>query len=150
MEEFNNTLSILSLVVAAVSSLVIGAIWYNPKVFGTAWMKASGVTEEQAKNMNPVKTYGIAVVLAFLAAFMLSTMVLMGGTPDMPHGPGGDFMTFKHGALHGTLAALFLVMPAMAVNALFEGKSFKYILINVGYWVVTFAVMAGIINMWPA
>ncbi len=38
--EFN----ILAIVVAAVSALVVGFIWYNPKVFGTDWMKAAEMT----------------------------------------------------------------------------------------------------------
>ena len=51
--------------------LIIGSIWYNPKVFGTAWMQESGMTEEKAKQMNPAKTYGLAVVMAFLLAFFI-------------------------------------------------------------------------------
>ena len=39
----------LALAVAALSTLVIGFIWYHPKVFGTIWMKEIGMTEEKAK-----------------------------------------------------------------------------------------------------
>ena len=42
----------LALVVAALSILVIGFIWYHPKVFGTIWMKEIGMTEEKAKKGN--------------------------------------------------------------------------------------------------
>ncbi len=138
----------LALVVASILPLVTGFIWYNPKVFGTAWMKETGMTEEKAKSMNPGKTYGLAVVFAFLIAFMIWPMVMMGGAPDEPHGTA-QFMTFKHGALHGSMLALFIVLPVFATNALFEMKSAKYVLINVGYWVVTMALMGGIINAWP-
>ena len=33
--------------VAALVPLLIGSIWYNPKVFGTAWMKATGFTDDK-------------------------------------------------------------------------------------------------------
>jgi hypothetical protein len=57
-------------------------------------------------------------------------------------------MTFKHGAFHGVLISIMIVLPVFATNALFEQKSFKYVAINVGYWVVTFALMSGLLNAW--
>ena len=145
MEEMN--INWLALIAASVLPLVTGFLWYGP-LFGKAWMKETGITEEMAKKMNPAKTYGLAVVFAFLVAFFIWPMVMMGGPADMPHGPGGDFMTFKHGALHGSMLGLFVALPVLATNGLFEQKSFKLIAINAGYWVVTMALMGGIINAW--
>jgi hypothetical protein len=123
----------LALVVAAILPLVTGLIWYNPKVFGTAWMKESGMTEEKAKSMNPGKTYGLAVIMAFLIAFALWPAVMTGGAPGMEH---------------GALLGITLAMPVLATNALFEQKSFKYVIINAGYWIVTMALMRDLINAW--
>jgi len=61
---------------------------------------------------------------------------------------GTEFRTFKHGALHGVIAGLFIVLPVLGTNALFERKGWKYILINVGYWTLTLALMGGIICQW--
>jgi len=58
---------------------------------------------------------------------------------------GSNFRTFKHGAFHGILASLMLALPLIGINALFERKGFKYIAINVGYWIVSFAIMGGIV-----
>ena len=63
----------LALVVASLSTLVVGFVWYHPKVFGTIWMKEIGMTEEKAKNSNMALTFGLSVVLAFLAAFFIMT-----------------------------------------------------------------------------
>lgn len=145
MEEMN--INWIALIVASLLPLVTGFIWYNPKVFGTAWMKETGMTEEKAKQMNPAKTYGLAVVMAFLIAFFIWPQVFLGGAPDQPHGVE-PFLTFKHGALHGSMVGLFVALPVLATNALFEQKSFKYVLINAGYWVVTMALMGGLINAW--
>lgn len=137
----------IALVVAAILPLVTGFLWYGP-LFGKAWMQASGMTEEKAKQMNPAKTYGLAVVFAFLIAFFIWPQVFMGGMPpDELHGTE-QFLTFKHGALHGSMIAIFVVLPVFATNALFEQKSFKYVAINVGYWIVTMALMGGLINAW--
>lgn len=61
---------------------------------------------------------------------------------------GTAFRTFKHGVLHGVLAGIFIVLPVLGTNALFERKSAKYIFINSGYWIVTLGLMGGIICAW--
>lgn len=139
----------IALIVAAISTLVVGFIWYNPKVFGSIWMKEVGMTEEKAKQSNMILTFGLSVVLAFIAAFYLYITVMFGGAPEEPHGVA-ETMNFGHGAFHGAILSLFVVMPALVTNALFEQRSFKYMLVNVGFWVVNFALMGGIINAWPA
>ena len=37
---------------AALIPLVVGFIWYHPKILGTAWMNAAGLTEEKLKGAN--------------------------------------------------------------------------------------------------
>lgn len=59
---------------------------------------------------------------------------------------GKTFRTFHHGIIHGIMTSLFLVLPIIGTNALYERKGFKYIAINVGYWMVSLAIMGGIIS----
>ncbi|MEM9680071.1 MAG: DUF1761 domain-containing protein [Bacteroidota bacterium] len=145
MEDLN--INWMALVVAAIVPMIIGFIWYNPKVFGIIWMRESGMTEEKARQMNPAKTYGLALVFAFILATAIWPQVMLGGGPGEEHGVA-PFLTFKHGAFHGALLGLLIVLPVFATNALFEQKSFKYVAINVGYWIVTLSIMGGIINVW--
>jgi len=42
---------------------------------------------------------------------------------DMMAKYGTRFRTFKHGAFHGTLTAIFFALPLIGINALFERKS---------------------------
>ena len=58
---------------------------------------------------------------------------------------GDRFRTFGHGALHGSMVGLLIVLPVMGTNALFEKKSIKYVMINAGYWTITLALMGGIL-----
>jgi len=146
---------------AAIAALVVGFIWYNPKVFGNAWMKASGMTEEKMKGANMLVIFGLALLFAAMLASALMQMTnhqwgavsLVGGDPSTAkpsfeafmNDYGTAFRTFKHGAFHGVLAGLFVALPIIGTNALFERKGAKYILINTGYWVVTLAVMGAIL-----
>ncbi|WP_138432540.1 DUF1761 domain-containing protein [Winogradskyella algicola] len=155
-------LNYLAIVVSAVVPLLIGAIWYNPSVLGTAWMKASGMTEEKMKSGNIAIIFGITLVLSFMLAFTVNGMVIHQVAAQQLAFTNPDaesfqaFMTefgnmhrnYGHGALHGAIGALFFVLPVLGINALFERKGWKYILINVGYWVITLAIMGAILCGW--
>jgi hypothetical protein len=157
----------LVLLAATLVPLVIGFIWYHPKVFGNAWMKATGITPESAKGANMALIFGLTILFSFFMAFMLMGMVIhqfgtfgiLSQQPDF-NTPGSEsstmlkrfmelygtsYRTFKHGAFHGTLTGLFFAMPIVAINALFERKSFKYVAINAGYFIVSLALMGGVI-----
>lgn len=154
----------IAILVAAVSALVVGFIWYNPKVFGKAWMVAAGMTDEKIKGGNMIKIFGLALLFAFLLAMALPGIVihqmgafgLIGGDEGnaLPSyfvflaDYAGAFRTFKHGAFHGVLTGILIALPIIGTNALFERKSAKYILINSGYWIVTLGVMGAIICGW--
>lgn len=153
-----------AVLVAALSSFVVGFIWYNPKVFGTIWMKESGMTEEKAKNGNMAKIFGLTFVFSFLLAFIMPAIVIhqmgalgmVGGDPSkaLPSYTafladyGDAFRTFKHGALHGCMSGLFIALPIVAINGLFEQKSWKYIAVTAGYWITILTVMGAIICGW--
>ncbi len=155
------------ILLAAIIPLIVGFIWYNPKVFGTAWMKVSGMTEEQMKGSNMALIFGLTYFYSLLLSMALLGVVIHQfhvysifandpgvNDPTTEVGAyfknfmdkyGNNFRTFKHGAFHGTLLGIFLTMPLFGINALFERKSFKYVLIHTGYWIVSFALMGGII-----
>src|SRR5210317_270280 len=69
-------MNFLAILVAAVSALFVGFIWYNPKVFGNAWMKAADMTEEKIKGGNMAKIFILAFIFAILLAMSLMPMVI--------------------------------------------------------------------------
>ncbi|WP_291132889.1 DUF1761 domain-containing protein [Flavobacterium sp. UBA7682] len=152
--------------VSALVTLVVGFVWYNPKVFGTIWMNETGMTEEKAKQSNMLKVFGLTIFYSLMLAFLMPALVVHQlGALGMIGGPefvttakpsysafladyGNEFRTFKHGALHGFMSGLFLALPITAINGLFEQKSWKYILVNAGYWIVSMTIMGAIICGW--
>ena len=151
---------------AALVPLVLGFIWYGP-LFGNAWMNEMGFTKESLEGQNMALTFILSYVFSvFIALFLLPATIHQMGVystlidePGFAEGIGetftyfqdflanyGDrFRTFKHGALHGVLTGLFLALPIIGIIAMFERKSFKYVAINAGYWIVTLAIMGGIV-----
>ena len=160
-------INFVAVLIATLVPMVLGFIWYHKKVFGKTWMEESGMSEEKAKGANMPLIFGLSFVFSFLLAFILQPAVihqfaitsLFYKTPvedvTSPEGAlfkqimdmfGHSWRTFKHGSLHGFIIGFFLVMPVFATNALFERRSFKYVAINVGYWIVALAIMGGIIS----
>jgi hypothetical protein len=155
------------LLLTALIPLITGFIWYNSKTFGNAWMKAADMTPEKAKGANMALVFGLTYLFSFLLAIALSPIVIhqyhlfsiVMGDPDMNNPSselgmwlkgfydkyGNNYRTFKHGTLHGSMTGIFIALPILAVNAMFERKGFKYVAINAGYWIVTMALMGGVI-----
>lgn len=151
------------IVAAALIPMVIGFVWYSPKVLGKAWMEASGLTEEKMKGANMPLIFGLSFVFAILLGLGLYGIVIhQAGAMSLFVGLENEaevkanflaeygtlYRSFKHGALHGTIAAIIIALPLLGINALFERKSVKYVAINLGYWVVTLALMGGVICQW--
>lgn len=152
---------------SALIPMVIGFIWYHPKVLGSAWMKAANVTEEKLKTGNFVLIMILSLILAFLMSTAINSLVIhqnhvfstLMSEPNVrqPGSPafvflenfmkqyGQNFRTFKHGALHGFLFSVFFVLPLIATGAMFERRGGKYIFINWGYWALTITLMGGVI-----
>lgn len=130
------TINYLAVLVATLASFVIGGLWYSPALFANAWMKETGLTDEQLKKRSMGMVFGLAFLLTLIMAVNLA-MFLSAGSPDLVWG-----MTA------GALAGIGWIGLAFGVTYLFESKSLKLLLINAGYHAVSFIVMGAIIGVW--
>lgn len=156
----------LTSAIAGLIPLIVGMIWYNPNVFGKAWLQAAGLDETKAKQgFNMPLVFGLTFVFGFFIAFGLMPVTIhqFGFMGMLQHklvindaaaldffskgfaDYGNEFRTFKHGTLHGTITGVTLALPVVAINALFERKGFKYIAINAGFWILCFCLIGGFV-----
>ena len=167
------------ILLATLVPTIIGMIWYNSKVFGNTWMKLNGFTEDQMKEGSMIKKVLISLFFSFLIALALHPIVihqmgifstLMEETgflnqatgeinPASPAGVdftmmmgkyGNAFRTFKHGVFHGIILGIMIALPILAINGVYERKPVKLIMIHAGYWIVTLALMGGLICQFKA
>ena len=124
-----------AVLVSALSTFLIGGIWYSPAVFGKTWMRENGFTEEELKKGNMAKIFGLSFVLGLVAAINLAMFL-------------GDQMDAAMGAFYGFLAGFGWVAMFIGTHYLFERKSFKLFLINAGYSIVALTIMGLIIGAW--
>lgn len=131
MEELN----IWAVLVAALSTFLIGGLWYSPAVFGKSWMRENGFTEESLRGGNMAKIFGLAFFLGLIAAINLAMFLGPEERPEM-------------GALWGFAAGLGWVATFLGIYYLFERRSFTLFLINAGYGIIALTVMGTILAAW--
>jgi hypothetical protein len=135
MQSAFQNLNWLALIVASVSTFVLGGLWYSPVMFAARWMKETGITEEDTKKANMARIFGFAFILSFVAAFFLALFI------------GADSGAL-FGAMAGFMAGLGWVFTFMGISYLFESRSLVHFLINSGYSVLSLTIMGLIIGAW--
>src|SRR5882757_7609174 len=120
----------LAVIAAALSSFVLGGLWYGP-LFGKVWMKAAGVSAEQVAKGNKVMIFGGTFVMALLSAMAFSYML-------------GNQEDAVSGALYGALGGFCIVAASLGSTYLFEHKPMALWLINGGYRTLQF-ILIGLI-----
>jgi len=131
----------LAIVVAALSGFAIGAVWYGP-LFGKTWMRLSGVSEEDVKNTNFLKVYGMTFAMSFIAAYVLAH-VLWAFSIALP-----DVSGVMAGVQGGFWTWLGFILTVMFTNALFSRTSMKLVWLDLGYRLLWIVAMGIIIAVW--
>ena len=129
-----HTLNLWAVLAASVSAFVIGGLWYSPVVMGAAWKRANGFAADPPAA--GAKGFVIAFVLSLVMALNLAMFLNAPGT------------TLAFGTMAGFLAGAGWVAAGLGIVALFEHRSWKYVLINGGYLTVALTVMGAILGGW--
>jgi Protein of unknown function (DUF1761) len=120
---------------AAVSAFALGGLWYSPLLFSAAWQKETGQPRERLHSGNPAVVFGMAFLLALIAAFVFA--LFLGPHPSLTLGLGAGFS-----------AGLCWVAASFGINYLFERRSLKLFLINGGYHTVQFTMYGLVLGLW--
>jgi hypothetical protein len=124
-----------AVLVAALSSFMVGGIWYNPNVFGNTWMKESKLKEEELKAASQGKIFGFTGLFSLIMAANLAAF-LAEPTTDVSWGAKAGFLAGIWG------------FSAIAIHSLFELRSWKHVFINGLYSIVSLTIMGAILGAW--
>jgi uncharacterized protein DUF1761 len=132
----------LAILAAAISSMIIGFLWYSPLLFAKAWTREMGYDlsdkakmDEMRKSAGPA--YAGSFVASLIAAFTLALI---------PHGMRAESLHF--GLMASFHIWLGFVATVQFTGALFTKQSMKLFTINTGYQLVCYLVMGAIIVLW--
>ena len=128
-------INLWAVLVAALVTMGIGALWYSPALFGKIWMRANGFSGNEPGG-NMARTMIIAFILSLIMSLNLAAFLADPGT------------NVRWGMTAGFLAGFGWVTLSIAVISLFERRSFAYMAVNGGYWVVSFIAMGAILGAW--
>jgi hypothetical protein len=129
-----HTLNLWAILVAALSSFLIGGLWYSPVLLGSLWKRANGFTADPP-GAGP-RGFLIAFVLSLVMAFNLAMFLNAPGT------------TLAWGATAGFLAGFGWVAMSLGIIAIFEARSLLYAIVNGGYVTVALTAMGAILGGW--
>lgn len=130
----------LAVLLAGLSSMVVGAIWYSRPLFGTMWMKLTGVKMNKKMTGSQMATmYGLALLASLMTAYILAHVTFLSN-----HFFKGSFL----GDALSTAWWLWLGFTAarLLVHDLFENRDMKLTLLNAAHELATVLVMALIIG----
>ncbi|HEX6258413.1 MAG TPA: DUF1761 domain-containing protein [Candidatus Saccharimonadales bacterium] len=127
-----------AIVLAALSSMAVGSIWYAKSTFGKEWMRLIGKTEKQLnQTMWPIV---ITLLVSFVTAFVLAHVTYLSNK------------FFGNSFLQDALSTAFwlwlgLVAARFLTHDLFENRPLKLTVMNIGHELITLLVMALIIGL---
>lgn len=153
--------------ITALFPIILGAIYYNPKVMGKAWLSAAGLTQEEVMQGNMTRTLLLSYLFGLFLSYILfifsvhqSSMYQLflheimasKATPEVNsmisefmNNYGDKHRTFGHGVLHGMEVCLLMSLSLIGISALHERKSMKYIGIHTFFWVICGGLMGGVL-----
>ena len=121
-----------AILVAAVSSFLLGGLWYSPVLFGKAWNREIGGVPPPG---HPARVFGIGLLFSLVAAACFAWW--LGPSPDLS------------GALTaGAVAGGGFVAASFGINYQFAQRSLRLWLIDGGYHLVQFLLFGLVLGLW--
>lgn len=131
----------LAVVFAALSTMVVGSLWYSPAGFYKQWAKLARVkTDIKLSTRQTVWMFGSVFVASLVMAYILAYVSFLSN------------VFFKNSFLQDTLSTAFwlwlgFVATRFYVHDTFEGRRKLLTVLNAGHELVTLLVMAIIIGL---
>jgi hypothetical protein len=126
-------INLLAVLVAAVSSFLLGGLWYSPLLFLKPWNSAMGRSEQD--NGHPAKVFGLSFAFSLLSAYVFAT--LLGPNPELSEAVGT-----------GLLVGVGLVGMSFGINYQFANRPSSAFFIDGGYHTGQFLLFGLILGSW--
>ena len=135
--------NLLSVLVAAIATMILGFLWYSPILFAKPWTVAMGYDLNDKAKMDEMrkgagKLYGITFVASLLSAFVLAKIIDVTTVTSALYGMKIGFAVW-----------LGFVTTVQLTSTLFKKRPIKLYLIDTGYQLVCYLVMGAILAKWP-
>ncbi|HSX05632.1 MAG TPA: DUF1761 domain-containing protein [Candidatus Saccharimonadales bacterium] len=139
----NIAINYWGVLLAAVSSMVVGSLWYMPGTFGKAWMKMTGIKMDQMRGARKpalmLWMYGSVFAASLVTAYILAAVTFL--AQQFTHD------SYMQDALTVALWLwLGFTAARMYVHDTFEMRRKKLTLLNASHELATVLLMAVILG----
>ena len=129
---FCSDINIYAVVIAWMIHVVMGLLWFQPKLFGTQWSALTG------QNLKPASKWIVPGFLGHL--IMVLVLAILIDHTNAESGPGG--------MLVGILAWIGFIVPLEIGELVWEKIPFRLFLIRAGNHLIGLAVSGFILGVW--
>ena len=127
-------LNLVAVLVAALSSFMLGGLWYSKALFGPTWQRLAGDARKMGEG-HPAKVFGLSFGFALIAALAYAWLVP----------PAVDVA----GALkQGLLVGAGVVAASFGINYQFANRGAALWMIDGGYHTLQFLIYGLILGLW--
>jgi len=131
----------IAVVLATLSSMVVGAIWYTPKVFGNYWMKQAGITPS-GNAKDAIRPIVVTLIVSFVTAWVLAGAVWISFQFY-----DGSFLV--NALVTGAILWAGFTAARFITHDQFDKRTTGLTVLNCAHELVTILIMAVIIGVWP-
>jgi hypothetical protein len=122
-----------TVLIAAITYMVIGGLWYSPFLFGKRWLSEAKARHYQIQNQ--AKSLAISFLSAVLLGYILGYFIAA---------------THSHTPFYGAYIAFWswlgFVFTTKILDVLYTGISWTFFAIEAGYLLVAYLVMGAILG----
>ncbi|MFH1917163.1 MAG: DUF1761 domain-containing protein [Nanoarchaeota archaeon] len=122
--------NLLAVLIAAIASFAIGALWYSPLLFGKTWMRLAGIKNMKGRAGSYIIGFITTLVTAYILAFGIAYT---------------QAATIPEGLIVGALVWVGFIATISMGMLIYEGKPVKLYFINNAYHLLSLLVMSAII-----
>ena len=126
--------NLVAVIAAALSSFLLGGLWYSKVLFGPTWQREAGDPRKPAQG-HPAKVFGLSFLFALIAAFAYAWLIPPGASASAS-------------LVQGLLVGAGFVAASFGINYQFANRSGLMWLIDGGYHTVQFAIYGLILGLW--
>jgi uncharacterized protein DUF1761 len=140
---FFRGVNLWAVLVAAISTMIVGFLWYSPMLFAKPWTVLMGYDPNDKAKMDEMrksagKSYAISFIASLVAALVLGKIIDVTSVQSPLYGMKIGFAVW-----------LGFVTTVQLTAKLFGNQPTKLYLINTGYQLVCYLVMGAILAVWP-
>ena len=128
-----STVAFVPILFAAIASVLIGWVWYSPRVFGGMWLRLTNLSPEQTERGK--KRMWIMALLGLLASMVVAGVMEYFGIAWQVYDWAGALEL-------GFLCWIGFCAPTLLGQVLWDQKPVRLYLINALYWLLSFLAMA--------